>query len=170
MCISSTLPVLFASDVCALSNVNDVKEIGFDEKLASAIDLDTEFRGGKRRNGEHVLFFRARKTGAPKSRLLHMPKALPPCDGRSPGSDQPDGCLQAGARIIPWSTVSFDPEESPDVIGEKLQDTEKRLQGGAEEAEDWHFLTATAENILRLTDSVGFRFKKTARSLPILRE
>ena len=45
MYISSTIPVLFTQDAQALSNVNDVEKIGFDEKLASPIDLGAEFRG-----------------------------------------------------------------------------------------------------------------------------
>lgn len=159
MCVSSTLPVLFASDVRALSNVNDVKEIGFDEKLASTIDLDTEFRT---ENGETVnmsSFFGQEKPVLLSLAYFTCPRlCLLATDGVLEVINQM-GSFRPG-KDYTVVTVSFDPEESPDVIGEKAARYRKALAGGENEAEDWHFLTATAENILRLTDSVGFRFKK----------
>ena len=159
MCISNTLPILFASDVRALSNVNDVKEIGFDEKLASAIDLNTEFR---RENGETVSmssFFGQEKPVLLSLAYFTCPRlCLLATDGVLEVINQM-GSFRPG-KDYTVVTVSFDPEESPDVIGAKAARYREALAGGDDEAEDWHFLTATTENILRLTDSVGFRFKK----------
>ncbi len=159
MYISSTLPALFISDAQALSNVADVEEIGFDEKLSSTIDLDTEFRG---ENGETVSmssFFGQKKPVLLSLAYFTCPRlCLLTTDGVVEVINQMDSFRPGEDYTV--VTVSFDPEESPDVIGEKAARYRKALAGGAAEAADWHFLTATEENILRLTDSVGFRFKK----------
>ena len=159
MCISSTLPISFTSDVHALSNVNDVEEIGFDEKLASSIDLDTEFHG---ENGETVSvssFFGQEKPVVLSLAYFTCPRlCLLGTDGVLEVINQMDSFRPGKDYTV--VTMSFDPEESPEVIGAKATRYRKALAGGAQEAGDWHFFTATEENILRLTDSVGFRFKK----------
>lgn len=159
MFISSPLPVFSASDAYALSNVNDVEKIGFDEKLASTIDLDTEFRG---ENGETVRlssFFGQKKPVVLSLAYFTCPRlCLLATDGVLEVINQMDSFRPSKDYTV--VTVSFDPEESPDVIGAKATRYKKALTGGENEARDWHFLTATAENILKLTDSVGFRFKK----------
>ena len=159
MCISSTLPIPFASDVHALSNVNDVEEIGFDEKLASSIDLDTEFHG---ENGEVVSissFFGQEKPVVLSLAYFTCPRlCLLGTDGVLEVINQMDSFRPGKDYTV--VTMSFDPEESPEVIGAKSARYKKALAGGTQEAGDWHFFTATEENILRLTDSVGFRFKK----------
>ena len=157
--ISSTVPALFTSDAQALSNVADVEEIGFDEKLASAIDLDTEFRGENGATVSMSSFFGQEKPVLLSLAYFTCPRlCLLATDGVLEVINQMDSFRPRKDYTV--VTVSFDPEESPDVIGAKAARYRKALAGGAEEAADWHFLTATAENILRLTDSVGFRFKK----------
>lgn len=159
MCISSAPAVPLTSDVHALSNVNDVEEIGFDEKLASSIYLDTEFYG---KNGEKVSlssFFGQGKPVVLSLAYFTCPRlCLLGTDGVLEVINQMDS-FRPG-RDYTVVTMSFDPEESPEVIGAKAARYRKALAGGAQEAGDWHFFTATEENILRLTDSVGFRFKK----------
>ena len=159
MFISSTLPALSTSDAHALSNVKDVEEIGFDEKLASAIDLDTEFRGGNGKAVSISSFFEQEKPVVLSLAYFTCPRlCLLATDGVLEVINQL-GSFRPG-RDYTVVTVSFDPEEALDVIGAKAARYKKALTGGVEEARDWHFLTGTAENILRLTDSVGFRFKK----------
>ena len=158
MYISGTVPVLLTSDVQALSNVNDVKEIGFDEKLAETIDLDTEFYA---ENGETVGIssFLGEKPVVLSLAYFTCPRlCLLGTDGVLEAINQM-GSFRPGEDYT-VVTVSFDPEEPSDAIGAAAARYKKALAGGTEEAEGWHFLTATAENILRLTDSVGFRFKE----------
>ncbi len=159
MYISSTIPALFTSDAQALSNVNDVQEIGFDEKLASSIDLDTEFRGESGETVRISSFFGQNKPVVLSLAYFTCPRlCLLGTDGVLEAINQLDSFRPGKDYTV--VTVSFDPEESLDAIGEKAARYKKALAGGTEEAENWYFLTATAENILRLTDSVGFRFKK----------
>jgi len=159
MFISNALPIPFTSDVHALSNVNDVEEIGFDEKLASSIDLDTEFNG---ENGETVSissFFGQEKPVVLSLAYFTCPRlCLLGTDGVLEVINQMDSFRPGEDYTV--VTMSFDPEESPEVIGAKAARYKKALTGGTQEAGNWHFFTATEENILRLTDSVGFRFKK----------
>ena len=159
MCISNTLPAPFTSNVHALSNVNDVEEIGFDEKLASSIDLDTEFYG---ENGERVSvssFFGQEKPVVLSLAYFTCPRlCLLGTDGVLEVINQMDSFRPGKDYTV--VTMSFDPEESPEVIGAKAARYRKALAGGTQEAGDWHFFTATEENILKLTNSVGFRFKK----------
>ena len=159
MYILSTVPPLFTSDTQALSNVADVEEIGFDEKLASAIDLNTEFRAENGQTVSMSSFFGQGKPVLLSLAYFTCPRlCLLATDGVLEVVNQMDSFRPGKDYTV--VTVSFDPEESPDLIGAKAARYREALAGGSEEAADWHFLTATAENILRLTDSVGFRFKK----------
>ncbi|MCY3985750.1 MAG: SCO family protein [Candidatus Dadabacteria bacterium] len=153
------VPFILSSKSQALSNVNDVKEIGFDEKLASTIDFDTEFYA---ENGKSVgisSFFGQKKPVVLSLAYFTCPRlCILGTDGVLEVVNQMDS-FRPG-RDYTLITVSFDPEESTDAIGTAATRYKKALTEGVGEAEGWHFLTATAENILRLTDSVGFRFKK----------
>ncbi len=55
-------------------------------------------------------------------------------------------------------TVSFDPEETPDLAAAKKETylSSYRRDGAAE---GWHFLTGSAESIDALADAVGFRYR-----------
>ncbi len=159
MYMPSTVPALFTSDAQALSNVNDVEKIGFDEKLASSIDLETEFRDERGEMVKISSFFSQKKPVVLSLAYFTCPRlCLLGTDGVLEAVNQLETFRPGKDYTV--LTVSFDPEEPLDVIAEKSARYEKALAGGVEEAEDWHFLTATSENILRLTDSVGFRFKK----------
>lgn len=60
-------------------------------------------------------------------------------------------------------TVSFDPEETPALAAEKKQTYVE--QYGREGAEDgWHFLTGEESQIQKLTQAVGFNYKKDPES------
>ena len=159
MHISGTVPAIFTSDIHALSNVNDVEDIGFDEKLASSIDLDTEFRSESGETVNISSFFGQNKPVVLSLAYFTCPRlCLLGTDGVLEVINQLDTFRPGNDYTV--VTVSFDPEEPLDVIGEKSARYKKALAGGVEEARNWHFLTTTAQDILKLTDSVGFRFKK----------
>ena len=159
MLISNVSAIPFALEAEALSNVNDVKEIGFEEKLGSSIDMNTEFRG---ENGEPVSissFFEGAKPVVLSLAYFTCPRlCLLGTDGVSEAINQLNSFRPGNDYTV--LTVSFDPEESYEAINSNATRYKKALGGGTQEAEGWHFLTATEENILKLTDSVGFRFKK----------
>lgn len=55
-------------------------------------------------------------------------------------------------------TVSFNPEETPDLAAAKKKQYVRRYgRPGADQG--WHFLTGTAESINRLTKAVGFQYQ-----------
>ena len=56
-------------------------------------------------------------------------------------------------------TVSFDPNEKPELATAK-KDVYVNDYGRASAASGWHFLTGTADSIHRLTDAVGYRYKR----------
>ena len=55
-------------------------------------------------------------------------------------------------------TVSFNPQETPDIAAAKKQDYLKRY-GRPGAASGWHFLTGPAESINALTKAVGFQYQ-----------
>jgi protein SCO1 len=60
-------------------------------------------------------------------------------------------------------TVSFDPEDTPEMAAAKKQAYVQRY-GRAGAADGWHFLTGDEASIRELTDAVGFRYAYDART------
>ena len=69
-------------------------------------------------------------------------------------------------KLIPWVpgqefrvlTISFSAIETPEMAAQTKERILMKL-GKPEARSGWHFLTGTEENILALTESVGFKFK-----------
>ncbi len=143
----------------AISNVNDLEDIGFEEKLGLPIDSGVQLLRTDGRQVSMSSFF-----GQKKPVVLNLAYFTCPTICLL-GTD---GVLEAVNRLDSFRpgkdytilTVSFDPEESVSAIGAKADQYANALAGGAEEAGGWRFFTATRENILKLTDSVGFRFRE----------
>ncbi len=60
-------------------------------------------------------------------------------------------------------TVSFNPQETPQIAAAKKQDYLKRY-GRPGAASGWHFLTGPAESINALTKAVGFQYQYDPKS------
>jgi protein SCO1/2 len=60
-------------------------------------------------------------------------------------------------------TVSFNPQETPEIAAAKKQDYLKRY-GRPGAASGWHFLTGPAESINALTKAVGFQYQYDPKS------
>ena len=58
-------------------------------------------------------------------------------------------------------TVSFNPQETPEIAAAKKKDYVKRY-GRPDAASGWHFLTGSAESINALTRAVGFQYQYDA--------
>jgi protein SCO1/2 len=56
-------------------------------------------------------------------------------------------------------TISFDPKDTPSIALDKKRNYLEIIKKDYHE-ESWRFLTGDDENINKLTDAVGFRFKK----------
>lgn len=59
--------------------------------------------------------------------------------------------------------LSFDPEETPKLAAAKKQEYVERYRRPGGEA-GWHFLTGDVANIRKVTDAMGFRFRKDTES------
>ena len=159
MLASNAISTLFAPNAPAISNVNDVKEMGFDEKLSSPAALDAEFVG---EDGEPVTFSSFFGQGKPVVLSLAYFTCPRLCTLATDGVLETVNALDSFRPGADYTvvTVSFDPEESPAVLADKAALYGGELSGGEGEAGGWRFLRGTEENILALTDSVGFRFAR----------
>ena len=133
-----------------------MKDVGIDEHLGAQIPLDLRFRD---ENGAEVTLASLFPGDRPAVLSLNY-------------SDCPMLCtlvlngLVDGLEEMPWTpgrefdviSVSIDPLETP----QRARLTKQkylRNYGRPETAGGWHFLTGTQENIKRLADAVGFRYK-----------
>ena len=133
----------------------DLSGIGIDEKLGQVIPLDLTFYD---ENGNPVSL----------KQLIHTPIILAPVFYRCP-----DVCsfllfnLAGVINKLPSEpgkeyqvlAFSFDEAEKPDLALEKKKMYLKMIEKPFPE-EAWRFLTGDKENILKLTDAIGFHFKK----------
>ncbi|MEX2584878.1 MAG: SCO family protein [Balneolaceae bacterium] len=158
------LPSLLA--VPAMAQLNQgtpavLEEIGVDEKLGEAVPLDTRFTDSF---GREVTIRELMEEGKPVLlNLLYY--------------DCPMLCnlvveaVYTGVEDLKWTpgdeytiiSVSIDPEEGTELAA---QSRDRYLQAldraGAENG--WHFLTGEQQQIRRLAESVGFRYKKEERT------
>jgi protein SCO1/2 len=133
----------------------DLSGIGIDEKLGQFIPLDLTFYD---ENGNPVSL----------KQLIHTPIILAPVFYRCPNvcsfllfnltgviNKLPS---EPGKEYQVW-TVSFDETEKPDLAFEKKKMYLKMIEKPFPE-DAWRFLTGDKENIHKLTDAIGFHFKK----------
>jgi protein SCO1/2 len=133
----------------------DLSGIGIDEKLGQFIPLDLIFYD---ENGNPVSL----------KQLIHTPIILAPVFYRCPNvcsfllfnltgviNKLPS---EPGKEYQVW-TVSFDETEKPDLAFEKKKMYLKMIEKPFPE-DAWRFLTGDKENIHKLTDAIGFHFKK----------
>ena len=57
-------------------------------------------------------------------------------------------------------TVSINPEEIPEIAAAKARETHAMVAGLGDADDRWPFLYGDAENVRRLTEAVGYRFRK----------
>lgn len=133
----------------------DLSGIGIDEKLGQFIPLDLTFYD---ENGNPVSL----------KQLIHTPLILAPVFYRCPNvcsfllfnlagviNKLPS---EPGKEYQVW-TVSFDETEKPDLAFEKKKMYLKMIEKPFPE-DAWRFLTGDKENIHKLTDAIGFHFKR----------
>ncbi len=56
--------------------------------------------------------------------------------------------------------ISIDPENTPELAAEKAANYYETLNDPESGKAEWHYLTGTEENIVRVMDQIGFRYKK----------
>lgn len=134
----------------------DLEGVGITEHLGAKLPLDLEFRDedgatvrlGRYFNGQRPVILTLGYYRCPMLCTLVL------------------NSLVDGLKDLPWTpgrefeivTVSIDPTETPTLAKLKKQNyLEEYARPGA--AVGWHFLTGREENIRKLADTVGFRYR-----------
>ncbi len=151
--------LICCSSAYAITNEADIKGVGIDEKLGSYIPLDLIFRDEQNKPVKLRDFFRDEKPVILTLNYYECPllctyvlngvlDVVNKLDSLSLGRD---------FRIV---TISFNPSETPELARKKAANYLKELKNVQPSQKDWHFLTGDEENISRITQAVGFRYKK----------
>ena len=136
----------------------NVSGIGIDEKLGQPVPLDPTFHD---ENGSAVSL----------GQLIHAPTILTPVYLHCPNvcslllqnlANVLDKLPTEPGEEYTVVTVSFDETEKPDLALQKKKTYLKMIQKPFPE-HAWRFLTGDKENILRLTDAIGFHFKRVGQ-------
>jgi len=145
--------------VYSISNTNDIKEVGINEKLGDFINPELEFVN---QQGEKIKFgqFFNGKPVVINMLYLTCPRI---CTFALDGSLEvinETGDLVLGTDYK-FLSISFNPEENHINSAEK---SKKYLSGIKKKSIDkntgWTFLTSDSQNIQKLTQSIGYNFKK----------
>jgi len=143
----------------AINDARLVSEIGIDEKLGNKIETNIFFFD---QDGNRVLF----------EELFadDLPVVLSPVYFSCPRvcTFTTDGVLETLNGLESLSlgkdfklvSFSFNPEDKPELAKEKAEKYEKSLIENHVPNKNWYFLTGDSTNINKLTDEIGFKFKK----------
>ncbi len=132
------------------------EEVGIEEKLGSSVPAELTFNDEEGR------------TVALKS-LLGKPTVLTLVYFECPGictpllnnlTDTLNRLDMAPGQEFQLITISFDPKDTPTVAAKKRENYIKQLHKPCP-TEAWRFLTGDQAAIDKITDAVGFRYKKT---------
>ena len=133
----------------------DLSGIGIDEKLGQLVPLDLTFHD---ENGSAVTL----------RQLIHEPTVLTPVYLHCPNicsfllqnlADALNKLPAEPGKEYTVLTISFDETEKPDLALRKKKTYLKMIQKPFPE-DAWRFLTGDKENIRKLTDAIGFHFKR----------
>lgn len=135
-----------------------LKEIGVDQKLDNQVPLNLEF---KDEHGNTVTLGQY----AGKNRPIVLSLVYYECpmlcnqvlNGLTRSLKMLEDVPMLAGKDFEIVTMSFDPEEGPELALEKKNNYIKQLdQAGAED--HWHWLTGEEDNVKEVADSVGFRY------------
>lgn len=152
------MATLFCFQSIALGHVEhsqDTGKIGLDEKLGQYIPLDLTFKD---------------EDGHPVSlrQLIHTPTILALVYFHCPNvcslllqnlANVLNSLPAEPGRDYTTLSISFDETETPSLALER-KEIYLKMMNRHFPATDWRFLTGDKENIRKLTDAVGFRFKR----------
>lgn len=157
-----TIPVLLllfsANHAFGISDTRDVKEIGIDEKTGQTVPGDIRFKTENNEDVELKNFFNPARPVLLNLVYFGCPKL---CNYATDGLVQvmnEQKSLEIG-KDFEVLTVSFDPRDTPELAGAKASKYREMVKRGDPGTGNWVFLTSDSENIRRLTEAVGFRYK-----------
>ncbi len=153
------LIIAFSSElVFAITDARDVKDIGIDERLGEFIPNDIMLTD---ENNDSVLLNDLLSKETPTVLNLVYYSCPKLCnfatDGLLKVVNETDS-LELGKdyKIL---TVSFDPDDSTELASKKALKYRSSTRGAEGSELNWPFLIGDRENIEKLTESVGFRYK-----------
>jgi len=153
----SLLCVLLVICICPvhIRAAEDIPEIGIVERLGEKVPLDLTFLD---EDGDTVQL----KDFTDKPIILSLVYytcpgiCLPLLNGKSEVLDKVTLDPDKDFNVV---TISFDPTETPDLAKNKKMNYLKTFNRTFGE-HNWHFLTGDEENIRKLTEAIGFYYKK----------
>ena len=153
------LLIFYSSLSYPVTNTQDLKDIGVDEKLGESTPLDLTFydEDGKRvKLGD---FFEEDKPVILTLVYYSCPRI---CSFILNGVQDAVNNLSSLSlgRDFKIISVSFNPDDSYNLAHEKASNYYKGLENGHFPKGNWRFLTGDQENISRLTQAVGFKYRK----------
>ncbi|TFG77499.1 MAG: SCO family protein [Thermodesulfobacteriales bacterium] len=151
--------ILFSSEFgIAITDSRDLKDIGIDEKLGDTLPDDITIID---ENNNPVLFKDLLSSDTPTVLNLVYYSCPRLCNFAT------DGLLQVVNETLSLEigkdykllTVSFDPADSSELAATKALKYRSRVKTGKQTQDSWPFFTSDQENIEKLTQSVGFKYK-----------
>ena len=153
--LAAVLICILAADIVQGHQESPAEPPGIAEKTGQYAPLDLTFRD---ENDSPV------KLGSIVTKPTILVLAYYTCDSICPQILGGLANAIGNIRLVPGKdyklvTISFDEEDNP-VVAKKQQVNYLKAAGIDIPPDAWHFLTGDTESINRLTEAVGFRFKK----------
>ncbi len=150
--------LIYSLSTILFAQKKEIREIGVNEEaLGSVVDIN------------NMTFFDEEGKKVNLGSLFDKPVALTLVYFRCPGICTPllqDQAVAAGrAGVIPGKdykmiTISFDPTEKNDLAKRKQTNMIASVKGRKVDPKDWRFLTGDEENIRKISEAIGFNYKK----------
>ncbi|NIP38672.1 MAG: SCO family protein [Candidatus Dadabacteria bacterium] len=148
-----------AKSSLAINDVKDLKQVGIYEHLGENIPLDLEFYNTNNEKVALKSFFLEKKPVVLSLVYFSCPRV---CNYATDGVVDVVNNLSSLnlGRDFKILTISFNSEDNPEIAGAKVQRYYESLSKEHFPKGNWHFLTGDKQSITKLTQSVGFKFKK----------
>ena len=155
----SPLLNFYPDNSLAISNVNDIKAVGFKEKLSEKADISTNFYNSEGNQIKLSDYFDGRRPVILNLVYFTCPRVCTfGTDGVLEAVNELESLdLGKDYRVL---TISFNDEENTEIANRKSGKYINNLREGLKETDSWEFLTGDEKNIVKLTNSVGFKFKE----------
>ncbi len=145
----------------AIQNVKDIEGVGIDEKLGKSVPMDIKFRDSEGSEVTFGQFFDGKKPVILNLVYFSCPRvctfAVTGLLEVMNGLDSLD--LGDDYRVL---TLSFNPDENVEIAKEKSVKFKKSLNKEAPD-NSWYFLTGKKKNIKKLTNALGFQYKRDGK-------